>query len=183
MHTIDRQAEQLVMAGLDFPPNADFSWVNGDISRFKISSHYALLVPGGAAHRPAKRWPVEYFKMLASLLEREGIQPLVVGTFAEVEIGNKITEDLKEGLNLAGQTSLEELFVLARQATYAIGNDNGPMHLFSTQGCPSVVLYSDASDPTLCAQRGAKVTILRRQDLATLYVEEVARVLWNSQST
>ena len=182
MHTIDRQAEQLVMAGLAHPPNPDFSWVNGDISRFQIRNPYALLVPGGAAHRPAKRWPINYFKKLASLLERKGIQPIVIGTLAESEIGDRITDDLEEGYNLAGQTSLEELFVLSRRATYAIGNDNGPMHLFSAQGCPSVVLYSAASDPTLCAQRGSKVTILRRQDLATLYVEDVARVLWNTQS-
>ena len=177
MHTIDRQAEQLVMAGLAHPPNPDFSWVDADITRFQIRSTYALLVPGGAPHRPEKRWPIEYFEKLASLLEREGIQPIVIGTLAEMEIGDKITHDLREGLNLAGQTSLEELFVLSRRATYAIGNDNGPMHLFSAQNCPSVVLYSDASDPTLCAQRGSRVTILRRQDLSTLHVKDVAGVL------
>ena len=54
------------------------------------------------------------------------------------------------------------------------------MHLISTQDCPTVVLYSDASDPNLCAQRGLNVTILRRDNLESLLVEEVLRILENS---
>lgn len=47
------------------------------------------------------------------------------------------------------------------------------MHLAAIAGCPSVVLYSHASDPALCAQRGPRVTILRQPKLAELGVEEV----------
>ena len=44
-------------------------------------------------------------------------------------------------------------------------------------GCPCVVLYSHDSDPALCAQRGPAVTILRRERLVELPVDEVVGAL------
>lgn len=181
MHTLDRQAEQLVIAGLSYPPAPDFSWVQGDIFRFQLNTPYAVLVPGGARHRPAKRWPIGHYKNLARHLNNEGLKPIVIGTVEEVELADQIIKEIQEGVNLAGQTTLEELFLLAKGATYAIGNDTGPMHLFSVQGCPSVVLYSNASDPAICAQRGSNVTILRRPNLKTLSVSDVLGVLSSLQ--
>ena len=116
-------------------------------------------------------------------LEGEGIQPVVIGTYDEVGLGNQIINSLGKGINLAGQTSLEELFQLAKGATCSVGNDTGPMHLISVQDCPSLVLYSDVSDPKLCAQKGLNVTILRCPNLATLKVEDVLKALSHIQST
>ena len=59
----------------------------------------------------------------------------------------------------------------------AVGNDTGPMHIFAAQGCRTLVLYSNASDPALCAQRGDTVTILRRERLQDLSVKDVAAAL------
>jgi len=39
------------------------------------------------------------------------------------------------------------------------------------------VLYSNDSDPALCAQRGADVTILRRPSLDALNVDDVMQAL------
>jgi len=47
------------------------------------------------------------------------------------------------------------------------------MHLIAVAGCRSVALYSHASDPELCAQRGRDVQILRRERLQELTVDEV----------
>ncbi len=77
------------------------------------------------------------------------------------------------GHDLAGRTSLAELAVLARAAATAVGNDTGPMHLIAAAGCPTLVLFSDASDPALCTPRGPAVRILHRPDLGDLAVEEV----------
>jgi hypothetical protein len=38
-----------------------------------------------------------------------------------------------------------------------------------------VVLFSAASDPALCAPRGLAVTVLRREPLGDLGIDEVAR--------
>jgi ADP-heptose:LPS heptosyltransferase len=78
---------------------------------------------------------------------------------------------------LTGQTSLADIVALANGAAAAIGNDTGPMHMIAAAGCPSVVLFSAASDPTLSAPRGPAVSVLQREQLDDLPVDEVAAAL------
>ena len=66
---------------------------------------------------------------------------------------------------------------IARRAAAAVGNDTGPMHIAAAVGCPSLALFSAASDPALCGQRGPDVAFLRRPDLAALAVDEVEAAL------
>ena len=36
MHTLDRQADQLAVAGIHTVPEPDLSWMTGDIARFDL---------------------------------------------------------------------------------------------------------------------------------------------------
>lgn len=173
MHTSERQREQLRMAGIDRVPEPDLSWANADLAAFELADRFALLVPGGAPHRPAKRWPVGGFSLLSKQLCAKGIQPVVVGTEGERVLARDILTDGAEGLDLTGKTDLLTLATLARWGTCAIGNDTGPMHVTAAAGCPSVVMFSDESDPQLCAPRGQQVRILSSPDLADLPVGKV----------
>jgi len=173
MHTIERQAEQLAVAGISDVPVPDLSWAAADLSRFGLGKNYALLVPGGAAHRPAKRWPPENFGAVARSLKEKGIEPVLLGSSAESGVMAEIKTHCPEARDLAGQTTLLELAALGRGAVAAVGNDTGPMHLIAAVGCTSVVLYSNESDPALCGQRGPAVTILRRGPLSALSPAEV----------
>lgn len=183
MHTVDRQAEQLALAGIDEVPPADLSWLGDDgrgaARRFGLKPPYVLLVPGGAAHRPAKRWPAAHYAALAGLLAARGLALGVLGDAKEAALTGEIASHARFGdlRNLAGQTSLADVASLARGARAAVGNDTGPMHLIAATGCHAVVLFSGASDPALCAPRGRRVTILRREPLAALPVEEVLAAL------
>ena len=177
MHTVERQAEQLAVAGIIDVPAGDLSWVEADVARFAISGPYALVAPGGAAHRPAKRWPTQRFADLAAWLAERGIKPVLVGGPKEADLLGAVAVGCPAALDLAGRTSLIDIAALAQGAACAVGNDTGPMHLTAAAGCPSVVLYSHASDPLLCAQRGPRVTIVRRPALDDLPVEEVTAAL------
>ncbi|MEG3619270.1 glycosyltransferase family 9 protein [Magnetovibrio sp. PR-2] len=176
MHTIERQAEQLKMAGIEDVPMPDLSFANKDVSQFGIEKPFALLVPGGAPHRPAKRWPVEKFVELANHLFSEGITPVLLGSRAEQAIMGVIEREAPGSVNLCAKTDFIDIAVLARGAALAVGNDTGPMHMISLAGCASVVLYSFESNPELCAQRGPKVEILRKPNLEDLGQDEV----WNA---
>ncbi|WP_259781725.1 glycosyltransferase family 9 protein [Aestuariispira ectoiniformans] len=174
MHTIERQAEQLAMAGIPDVPPPDVSWMNADLGRFNLPDRYALLIPGGAPHRPDKRWPAEKYGELARRLhDGHGLTPVVLGTQAEEAEAAAIQSACPATISLLNQTSLFEIASIARMATCAIGNDTGPMHIAAIAGAPSLVLYSHASDPALCGQRGKKVDILRVADLDALDVGEV----------
>ena len=179
LHTIERQIGQLADAGIADVPPPDLSWVTGGIGRFGLDGNYALLVPGGAAHRPAKRWPASCYGALARRLVGQGIAPVVIGGPGEAELGAEIA-GIGEGMHdLTGQTSFAEIVALAREASLAVGNDTGPMHLIASTGCVSVVLFSGASDPALTAPRAPEgadeVVVLRRDDLGALGVDEVER--------
>ncbi len=182
LHTMDRQAEQLRLAGIAEVPPPDLSWVSVNTARFGLARPYALLVPGGAVHRPAKRWPLENFAAIARDLAARGIQPVLLGDAGDARLVAAIGKDCRGARGLAGETSLMEVAALARGAECAVGNDTGPMHL-AAAGCPSVVLFSGDSDPALCAPRGPRVTLLRHDPIADLSVDEVRAALTGAALT
>ena len=177
MHTIDRQIEQLAVAGIDDVPAPSLDWAQADIARFAIARPYVLLVPGGSAHRPEKRWPVGAFTDLARRLAARGVTPVLIGAGADAHATGTVASFCPQAVDLTSETSFAEIAALARGAAGAVGNDTGPMHVIATAGSPSVALYSFASDPALCAQKGADVTILRRDLLTDLSVDEVEAAL------
>ena len=176
LHTIERQRGQLAAAGIATVPPPDVAWAAADLSRFALGD-FVLLVPGGSAHRPEKRWPLARYQDLARLASAAGLTPVAVGGPAERDLGAALAAAVPGARDLTGETSLNELASLARQARWAVGNDTGPMHLAAAAGCRAIVLFSAASDPALTAPRGPAVTVLGRPDLAPLEAEEVMRAL------
>jgi ADP-heptose:LPS heptosyltransferase len=173
MHTIERQQDQLRLAGIGAVPPPDVSWAARPVDHFEVSSPYVLLIPGGSAHRPEKRWPLERYAELARCLEERGLTPVVIGGAQEAGLGKAIADKAAGTRDLTGRTSYGEIVGLARAARRTIGNDTGPMHLAVAAGSPATVLFSRASDPALTAPRGENVTVLRRDALGDLSVEEV----------
>ncbi len=177
MHTIERQKEQLKFAGINNVDQGDFSWVNGDVRQFNLQNTFALLIPGGAAHRPEKRWPIEYFEELVRYFVSKKIQPVLIGSKEEKKILDKLANTNQSCISLAGETSHFDLFALARKSKFAIGNDTGPMHIAAACGCKTIVLYASGSDPRLCAQRGNDVTIFKENKLTDIMPGEITEFL------
>ena len=195
MHTVDRQAEQLAMAGVGLgrgrvggtAPPPDLSWAlevqrgaaRTELTWFGVRKPYALLVPGGAPHRPEKRWPAEHYGQLAMRLRRAGFNPVIIGSDAEKQEAYVIQQACPGALSLINRTDFIQIVVLANQAHLAIGNDTGPMHLIAGANCPSLTLFSGNSNPDLCAPRGADTIVMQRKSLADLGVGEVWEMLQN----
>ena len=181
MHTLERQADQLKDAGVwpDAPtapgaaPPPDLSWLLPKAARLHDPSAkpYVLLAPGGSAHRPEKRWPVLKFAELAARLNGRGFDVAIIGGPQESPLARAIQESA-DARDLTGRTDFAQIAVLGANAALAVGNDTGPMHLIAAAGAPSVVLFSNASDPDLCAPRG-HVMVLRAESLDQLSVAEV----------
>ncbi len=170
-HALRNLQLQLQIAGLEVG-DPDLSWMHADIAHLKPHGDYILLIPGGAPHRPAKRWPAEQFAALAQELARKKLIPVLLGTKAEEDTLKQIAARVPEALNLCGRTSIAHIAELARGAKLAVGNDTGPMHVIAGVGCPATVLFSHDSDPARCAPVG-RVKVLRRKHLADLSVDEV----------
>lgn len=176
-HICDREADQLALAGVPTPDLPDLSFLTADVADLDLPPRYGLLVPGGSAHRPGKRWPAEGYAALARHLLDQGITPLLLGAEAERKDIETIAEAAAGARDLCGRTSLEALTALGRGAALAVGNDTGPMHLIAAAGAPALVLYSHDSDPAKIAPRGPSVATLRRENLADLSLEAVLNAL------
>ena len=176
-HIAEREAAQLAAAGVGPIEAPDLSFFAADLGRFALTPPTALLVPGSAPHRPAKRWPAARFAALALALAVQGTTPVLLGTQAEARELAEIARACPGARDLCGETGLAEIAALARGARLAVGNDTGPMHLIAAAGCPCLVLYSAESDPARTAPRGPKVAILREESLENLELDEVLAAL------
>ncbi|MBM3525397.1 MAG: glycosyltransferase family 9 protein, partial [Alphaproteobacteria bacterium] len=79
IHTRQRLAGQLAVAGLTPIDAPDLTWLDADPDRFALPSRFALLVPGASPHRPEKRWPASSFAELAARLAARSIGSVVLG--------------------------------------------------------------------------------------------------------
>jgi ADP-heptose:LPS heptosyltransferase len=187
MHTLERQADQLKYAGIwpDAPtvagaaPPPDLSWILESAPKRAAAETsrkpYVLLVPGGSAHRPEKRWPIESFAELAALLHGRGFDIVIVGGPQETPLA-RVIQRRAQARDLTGRTDFAQIALLGARAALAIGNDTGPLHLIAATGAPTVVLFSHASDPALCAPRGhvAVLTAASFDQLTPAEVEKTA---------
>ncbi|HSV04694.1 MAG TPA: glycosyltransferase family 9 protein [Phenylobacterium sp.] len=188
MHTLERQADQLMYAGIwpDAPtspgaaPPPDLSWVwrkeagERPVAGGVRPRPYVMFVPGGSAHRPEKWWPVENYAELARILYARGYDIVIIGGVQETPLAHAIQRVAPRARDLTGRTDFARIAVLGAKAALAVGNDTGPLHLAAAAGAPTVVLFSKASDPSVTAPRG-RVSIVQSDRLADLPVAKVAQ--------
>jgi ADP-heptose:LPS heptosyltransferase len=172
-HTLDKQAEQLLMAGIYPTPLPTLPPLPGELPRELQGRDFALLVPGSSPGHPEKRWPAERFGALARALSEAAYCPVVVGTAPEAALAARIRSLCPEAVDLTGRTDLGLLGALARRAALTVGNDTGVSHLAAAAGCAVVVLFSGGTDPARCAPRGRLVEVIAAPDLRDLAPQRV----------
>ena len=182
IHTIERHKFQLAEMGIKNIKLSDLSWVKYS-NNFKIKKPYILISPGASLHRPRKRWPEKNYVEIAKKFIKRKVTPVILGNYEDLELANFIYMNSNGCINLANKTTIQDLCCLARDAQFAIGNDTGPMHIFSLSGCQVMVLFSNDSNPIRCAPRSVSkkklVKIIQKKDLRNLTVEEVLHSLRN----
>mgnify|MGYP003318682757 CR=1 FL=1 len=61
LHTVDRLEDQLLEAGVMLPSPPDFSWVNKDMSKFKISQIHDIEFMVQIMSLFPHNWPLQWF--------------------------------------------------------------------------------------------------------------------------
>ncbi len=174
MHTLERQREQLEVAGVTAFPEPALDWLDADLGGFGLPERFGVLVPGASPTRPGKRWPVQHYAALAAGLD---LPVAVVGGKGETVLAEAIKAQVPATVDLTGRTSFAGLGALARRAAFAVGNDTGPTHMMAAAGCPTLALFGDESDPSLCAPRGVRTAVMQHSPLAELGVVDVRAAL------
>jgi ADP-heptose:LPS heptosyltransferase len=172
-HTMDRQAEQLLMAGIY--PVSLVPWLPaaGALPAAVTGKRFVVMIPGSSPRHLAKRWPANRYGELALRLKDAGYLPVLVGVHGEADVGRAVRDICPDAVDLVGRTDVAALAALAGSAALTVGNDTGATHVAAAGAHPVVVLFSRASDPRLCAPRGKLVQVLMEPDLGDLSVERV----------
>lgn len=187
MHTLERQAEQLKVAGIwpDAPigpgdaPGPDLSWILRRVQEPRPVAGappprpFVLMVPGGVENRPEKRWPLERYCELARQLRERGYDIVIIGGPQESALARTIQKAAGNARDLTGRTDFSQIAVLGARAVLAVGNNTGPMHLIAAAGAPTIAVVPDEPDALLTAPRG-HVAVLQASSLDQLTVETVA---------
>ena len=148
-HAVDRYMAVLPL--LNVPVHWNFEWLprrpaaiqsmNDKWAPGRQGARWIVLLPG--ARWDNKRWPVEYFVDLAKRLQEiPALRLVVLGSKSERDLGEKISAAVPDFcLNLAGETSLDEMIEWIRQSRLVITNDTGPMHVAAAVGRPIISIF------------------------------------------
>lgn len=118
----------------------------------------------GAAYGTAKRWIMERYGELALRCVWENEQDVVVvGAPREIEIAEQVARAGRERvLNLAGKTTLRELYAVLSLCDAVVCNDSGIMHVASALGIPTVAIFGP-TDWRETSPLGEQITLLREE--------------------
>ena len=104
-----------------------------------------VIHPGARA--PARRWPIDRFAELASLIYRQwGTTLLIVGGAGEEPLAESVREmSGVSAINLAGRLSIGGLAALLSRSDLFVGNDSGPAQLAAAVAPRSLRLVGPAN--------------------------------------
>lgn len=110
----------------------------------------------------SKQWPLEHYRELSRLLERQGL-PLVLNVAPHQAAG------------LAGFhvhcSSLDGLIDATCRAAAVVGVDSGPLHLAAALRKPGVAIFGP-TDPQANGPYGGTIEVLRKPGFGTTYKRE-----------
>jgi len=116
--------------------------------------------------RPSRRWPAAAYAELARRYLSQG-RPVWLFWGPGEEDYVKEIEQQAQGSRMIPSASLRQMAALLERCEVVVTNDNGPMHLATAVGTPTVTLYGP-TDPTSWNPGGAGHLVLQAPGLSCL---------------
>lgn len=123
-----------------------------------------------SAGTTAKRWPVEHWRTLLSMLRNgnardSDLQVILIGGPADREISQRVLGNrrLNGVADFTGRLSVVELAALLQRVDLLIGGDSGPVHLATAVETPVVALFSGTNNHRQWQPCGHDVAVVRHQ--------------------
>ena len=135
--------------------------------KFKIDTNLPLIcLCPGAEFGPAKRWPTNYYAVVANEYLKKNWQVILLGSPNDGSIGDEITLQIKEQsgfLNLIGETKLKDTVDILSSSSLVLTNDSGLMHIAASVDVPLVALYGPTS-PEFTPPLSNKVKVIKKNE-------------------
>lgn len=166
---------------------SDVSWMADDVDdilqRAGLDRHqYVVLIPGGSAEHPEKRWP--YFGELAEWLLAQGLRLVTVPGPDEMELCRKVRCDML--LEADGRyLNVFRLAGILKNAAFVVGNDTGPTHIAVHMQISGLALFSDHIPAVFSGIQHGRFAWIEQARLAELPVavvrQRIASLLENTR--
>jgi heptosyltransferase-2 len=127
-----------------------------------IEKPFVAVAPGSVW--ATKQWREEHYIAAIQTLHTRGIQAVLVGSTADVQLCSRIAAATGAPM-LAGATTLPDMLVLLRSARALISGDSAPVHLANLVGCPVVAIFGPTAPSFGFAPRGASDIVLENTHL------------------
>ena len=144
-------------------------------SWFGVSGDFGLLLPGAD---PERRWPASHYAQLAKKMSQARMMPVLAGGKDMHGIGDEISNDAPEIVDLTGKTDHLQLTALAQEARFFVSDGAEEMHLALSVGCAGVILRKAAEQGASPSGRHI-VTLTAREQLGEATADFVWRTLLN----
>ena len=122
---------------------------SGVLERFGLKERGYLVIQISAANAgiTPKRWREESFAGLIRRLIADGETVVLPGDRNEkTVIGEFLARYSIDAMNIAGQTSVDEVSAVIKYARLVICHDSGQMHIGNAHGTPLIALYGPTDD-------------------------------------
>ncbi|NWG70618.1 MAG: hypothetical protein HXY23_03285 [Parvularculaceae bacterium] len=161
----------------------DFKWAlsarkdsaNMQPSWFGVSGDFGLLLPGPD---PERRWPASHYAQLARKIAQARMMPVLAGGKDLHGIGDEVSNEAPEIVDLTGKTDHLQLSALAHEAAFFVSDSAEEMHLALSVGCAGVVLRKSAEGAAPATGRHI-VTLTAQEHLGEASADFVWRTLIN----
>lgn len=141
---------------------------------------YLVLNP--SASKAERSWPLQRQREFLQRLPETGWQGKVVITGNTPRLADELATAYPDSLNLAGNTSLPQLFALLAGARLLISPDSGPVHIARAYEVPVVGLYAVARSALCGPWRQSETCIdVYDQALEILLHQDPVRADWHTR--
>jgi len=119
----------------------------------------SLFVMNPGAKFKSKCWPAERFGEVANyVINKYQANVVLTGTNDERNVAEEIVRKTNDKvINLAGETTIQELVELLRIAVGCITNDTGTMHIAAMIRTPTVAIFSTRHSPSHWLSIGGRI--------------------------
>ena len=127
---------------LEFPITEEGKQQYENLGLLLEKKRYVCIHPGSRG--AWRQWPPQYFAMLADSCAEKGLTVVITGTANEADITQAVRQHMTyDALDMTGQTSLDALAVLIKNAWCLIANCTGVSHIASATATPSIIISMD----------------------------------------
>jgi heptosyltransferase-2 len=117
------------------------------LEKYNLKDKNLIIFAPGAEYGPAKRWPINNFIDLATLLIEKNYYIIILGSKKDKKFADEITQKVNNIniLDLTGSTKLSDTVDIISLAKYTITNDSGLMHIAAATKTKTLAIYGSSS--------------------------------------